>query len=280
MDFASPEDESAGMRGFVSLVTMLGVLLVGSGCGGGDSAAEPGDAARSAAPVDAVRLPQTSSGSSGSARPSALRTPAGFRMRRVGEAGVQIALPRGWIALARRDAVFPGVAQTLLRVDGGIRPALAALSFPDSPMKLLVLAPSRGGRGFPATVSLVVSGATGAPTAFAEWAPGVERSLVATARPHRGKVASRRVRLAVGAGLRSEFEQRKSGRRIAVVQYTALAGGQTYIVRLTTTPGRLASVVRDFDRLAPTLASLAGTTAAQPSAPSSGPATPGLSPAA
>lgn len=281
MDFGTRVAESARMRGFVSLAAVLGALLVASGCGGGP-AAEPDEGSRAAAPGDrASRLPQphvrkrASAARSTAPTPSPVRVPTGFRTRRLGEDGVQISLPRRWTALARRDAIFPGVAQTLLRVDAGIRSELAALTFPDSPMKLLVLAPSHGA-GFPATVSVVVSAAEGAPASVAEWEDDVRRSLVATARPVGGEIASRRVLLGVGAGVRMAYEQRKNGRRIAVVQYTSLAGGYAYLVRLTTTPRLLPSVVRDFDALAPTLSALAGSA----SAPAGRSAGRGLAPAA
>jgi hypothetical protein len=60
------------------------------------------------------------------------------------------------------------------------------------------------------------------------------------------------------------FEQQRAGRRVAVIQYAAVADGQAFLVRLTTTPRLLRTVVRDFDALAVTLGALTGSSPAAP----------------
>jgi hypothetical protein len=263
MDSASAQDEGADMGRLVPLATVV-VAFAAGGCGGSDGRLESDGAREAAAGSPSVPLHQLEVRTPAVIAPAeTARVPDGFRVRRLSDVGLQIALPRGWLALARRDAVFPGAAQTLLRVDGSLRASLAALSLPDSPMKLLVLAPVRGGK-FPATVSIVVSGVGRAPAAFSEWAPDVRRSLAASAKPVGGKVASRRVALAVGDGLRMAFEQHKAGRRFAVIQYAAMSGGQALLLRLTTTPRLLPTVIRDFDALVGTLAALPGSAPAAP----------------
>jgi hypothetical protein len=233
------------MRGVVAVVTILAALTA-AGCGGGDEAAVApvaGDAPdRFVEAIRPVRAPAV---------------PAGFRVRRVPEAGLQLAVPRGWVALGRRDAAFPGTAQTLIRIDRGVAGALAALMVPDSPLKLLVLVPGRSGKGFGGTVSLIVTPLREAPPSFDGWADATARVLVEGA-DVRGEVSTRRVRLPVGDAVRLAFERTRAGKPVAMVELAALAGDRMVLLALTTTPARARELTPRFDALASTLSLLGG----------------------
>jgi len=143
MDACCGTRDTPSMRGFVALaVTAAAVVL--AGCGG--------QAARESEPPDGREAAQSSD--------STVAVTDGFRLRRVPEAGLQLALPRGWIGLARRDAAFPGTMQTLSRIDRSVSGAIAMLAQPDSPLRLLALVPpAAAGQKFAGSVSLVVTAA-------------------------------------------------------------------------------------------------------------------------
>ena len=228
----------------------IAALLAGlaAGCGGSPeeapAALEPSvfvPAPRVARVVPAVHEPK-------------LQVPVGFRARRVPEAGAQVAVPAGWIALTRLDAVHPGAVQTLAGIDRRVVGPIGALGVPDSPLKLLVLAPVRDGR-FPATITLVVADA-GAPQPFGAWARRASAALLSRTQVH-GPVSSRHVRLHVGKALRLSYRRVSGGAPAATVAYLALGGGRVYYLALTSRrhePG----FTRAFDTLARSLTTMPG----------------------
>jgi hypothetical protein len=238
-----------------ALVSVLAVLLA-VGCGGEEAAVTPVAADAPERFVESIRPVR------------APAVPAGFRVRRVPEAGLQLAVPRGWIALGRRDAAFPGTAQTLTRIDRGAAGALAALLVPDSPLKLLAFVPLQRGGGFGGTVSLVVTPVDQPAPSFDGWAGHATRALLAGAGV-RGGVSTRRIRLPVGDAVRLAFERTRAGERVATIEVAALAGDRMVLLVLTTTPARARELAPHFDALAGTL-SLFGPAAAALS--SAGPA--------
>jgi len=143
------------MRRVSALAAVLAALgAAAAGCGGrGEAGPEP------ASPVRAVATPQAPPAEPRTIVPlPELVVPEGFRARRVPEAGAQVAVPLGWIALPRLDSLFPGTLQTLGGIDRRVVGPIAALGVPDSPLKLLVLGPVRRS-GFAATVTLMVADA-------------------------------------------------------------------------------------------------------------------------
>lgn len=204
------------------------IVVLAAGCGGAGH-----DGVRDAATgVVVASLPDPTPPTPRVVQPPVpkLRAPAGFRVRRVPDAGAQLVVPAGWIALTRMDAVFPGTIQTLGNVDPRVVGPLTALGVPDSPLKLLVLAPARAGR-FAATVTLVVTSSGDAP-AFPVWARQAKAALLARSQV-RGPVSSSLVRLPVGRSLRLAFHRTSAGERTASVAYLALGGGRVYYLALT-----------------------------------------------
>jgi hypothetical protein len=138
----------------------------------------------------AVRPPRTLA-------PTVSAVPAGYRVRRLTEAGFAVAFPAGWQLLQRRDAAWPGAAQTLARVDRTLAPYLAALVTPDSPLKLLGF-----DRSLPAAkVTVLVSH----DSFGARWARGALRT-VRTLPGVRG-LTHRRLRIGAGNALVLRYER-------------------------------------------------------------------------
>ena len=167
---------------------------------------------------------------------------------------MQFAVPRGWIALTRLDAIFPGTVQTLSGIDRRVIGPLAALGLPDSPLKALVLGPVRDGR-FSGLITLVVASA-GEPKPFGRWAREASAAVLARLQA-RGHVASRRLELPVGRGLRLAFRRTSRGIPVASVVYLALGGDKIYYLALTT-PRHDATLTGPFDTLAHSLSLLPG----------------------
>jgi hypothetical protein len=260
MDTSWLERDCSAMKRVVAVVTSLAALFA-VGCGGaGEVEVAPPVAGEA---PEAVAMEASAPAAPTSAAPAAQRPPAGFRLRRLPEAGLQLAVPRGWIALGRRDAVWPGAAQTLTRIDRGVAGAIAALGMRDSPLKLLALVPaeSKGGP-FHGTVSLVVSPVASAPRRYDDWARHATRALLAGSKPV-GRVDTHRVRLPVGDAVRLAYERTRGGARVATVQLAALAGDRMVLLVLTSTPERIGALARRFDALARTIARLGDTPPAQ-----------------
>ena len=247
MDAAAWARQHGRMGRVLALAAVLPALgALATGCGGRDEASpDPAPAARvaaaPAAPQVAVPLPE-------------LVVPEGFRARRVPDAGAQVAVPLGWIALTRLDSLFPGTMQTLGGIDRRVVGPIAALGVPDSPLKLLVLGPVRKS-GFAATVTLMVADA-GRPQPYGAWLREATGALIARSEV-RGQVRTRRVTLPVGQGVRMHFRRLSGGTPAASVVYLSRGGGKAYYLALTSRRHE-AELTRAFDTLARSLTLLPG----------------------
>jgi hypothetical protein len=182
------------------------------------------------------------------------RLPSAFRLRRLTESGIRIGVPRGWIALTRRDAASPGAAQTLARIDPGIKGPLVALAVPDSPLRLLVLAPSPRGR------SAALSASSSAPARPSR--PRTTRGR----RLQNGRCCAVRVRAGAcrcatcgcRAGRRcgSPSSERAAASVSPPCRSFAVTGGRMVLLQLAT--GRVRALGRTLDAMARTLAPLGG----------------------
>jgi hypothetical protein len=234
-----------------ALAAVLAALgAVAAGCGGRDEAA-PDAASRARAVV--VPAPARSAPRAIVPLP-ALVVPTGFRARRVPDAGAQVAVPLGWIALTRLDSLFPGTLQTLGGIDRRVVGPIAALGVPDSPLKLLVLGPVRKS-GFAATVTLMVADA-GRPQPYGAWVREATGALIARSQV-RGKVATSHVTLPVGKAVRMRFRRLSRGAPAASVVYLSRGGGKAYYLALTSRRHE-AGLTRAFDTLARSLTTLPG----------------------
>lgn len=124
-------------------------------------------------------------------QPTVSAVPAGYRLRRLTDAGFAVAFPAGWQLLQRRDAAWPGAAQTLTRVDRTLAPYLAALATPDSPLKLFGF-----DRRLPAARATVL---VSHQSFGAHWARGALRSVRAL--PGVQGLTHSRLRIAAGNAL-------------------------------------------------------------------------------
>ena len=250
MDAAARPRQSGHMRRVAPLAAVVAALgAVAAGCGGGQS--EPG----SSTPAGAVVAPPSASPEPPAAVPvPQLVVPDGFRARRVPDAGAQVAVPLGWIALTRLDSLFPGTLQTLGGIDRRVVGPIAALGVPDSPLKLLVLGPVRKD-GFAATVTLMVADA-GRPQPYGAWLREATGALIARSQV-RGEVTTSHVTLPVGKGVRMRFLRLSGGAPAASVVYLSRGGGKAYYLALTSRRHE-AGLTRAFDTLARSLTTLPG----------------------
>ena len=130
-------------------------------------------------------------------RPTVSAVPAGYRVRRLTDAGFAVAFPAGWQLLQRRDAAWPGAAQTLAHVDRTLAPYLAALVTPDSPLKLFGF-----DRSLPAARATVL---VSHDSFGARWALGALRAVRAL--PGVQGLTHRRLRIAAGNALVLRYER-------------------------------------------------------------------------
>jgi hypothetical protein len=242
--------------GRVAPAAALAALLAATaaGCGGEAREAVPADPA----PPRASAAPALPAPEALEVAEPELVVPRGFRARRAPDGGVQFAVPRGWIALTRLDAIFPGTVETLGGIDRRVVGPLAALGLPDSPLKALVLGPVRGGR-FSGLVTLVVA-AAGEPKPYERWLRDATAAVLARLQAQ-GHVASSRLELPVGKGVRLSFRRTSRGTPVSSVVYLALGGEQVYYLVLTTARPD-ASLAGPFDVLARSLTLLPGATPA------------------
>jgi hypothetical protein len=212
-------------------------------------------AALVAAAVTAAGCGSAASPTSAPALPTPVRAPAahasddvpvGFRLHRSAEGGVQLALPRGWLALAGQDARYPGVIQTLTQTHHAFLPYLMSLASPGSPLKLFAWDPASS-RAHPSIVSVQLL-SSAAPGSYARWSGKALRSL-GTLHSLRGALQSRRTDLPAGPALRVEFA-RSDGDRILL--YVVASGGGLWAVTFAAPPHAAGRAT--WDRAASTLA--------------------------
>lgn len=222
---------------------LLAVLAL-AGCGGSRAAGEPAPPR----PPDRSAQAQALLEAAFEPRPRArARVAEGFRVRRVGEARLSLALPRGWMSVTRLDAVHPGASQTLARAYPRLAPFLAGLLLPESPLVLLGF--ERGGTD--ATISVLVSPVRGG-MAYADWARAVERQVRALP-TFRAPLRARRVALAAGDAVRLSYLRRTGGRTLATLHYVVVRGERAYAI-VYAVPARDAARYRAlFDASARTL---------------------------
>jgi hypothetical protein len=239
------------MRRVTALAAVLAALGgVAAGCAGRDETAPD-----STPPVRAALAPAPAAPAPRVLVPlPELVVPAGFRARRVPDAGAQVAVPLGWIALTRLDSLFPGTVQTLGGIDRRVVGPIAALGVPDSPLKLLVLGPVRKG-GFAATVTLMVADA-GRPQPYGAWLREATGALIARSQV-RGAVTTSHVTLPVGKAVRMRFRRLSRGTPAASVVYLSRGGGKVYYLALTSRRHE-SGLTRAFDTLARSLTILPG----------------------
>jgi hypothetical protein len=200
----------------------------------------------SAAPRQAV---------SASAAPAVTRrpVPGGFRRRSVPEARLEIAVPPRWTVLTRRDATFPGVIETLTRVDGSLRTSLVGLTVPDSPLKLFGF--DRRSVGRTVTFSLLLGEAAPA-GGFARWSVTVRRDIERLS-TLRGTVRAGRVMLPAGEALRLEYRRllAPAGRAsvVSTVQYVLVLDGRLVTLVFVAPPTQLRAYAPTFRAAAHTL---------------------------
>jgi len=239
------------MRRLSPLAAVLAALgAAATGCGGGGQSEPDSSASAPAVVVPAPAPPEPRA----VVPVPALVVPDGFRARRVPDAGTQLAVPLGWIALTRLDSLFPGTVQTLGGIDRRVVGPIAALGMPDSPLKLLVLGPVRKD-GFAATVTLIVADA-GRPQPYGAWLREATGALIARSQV-RGEVTTSHVTLPVGRGVRMRFRRLSGGAPAASVVYLSRGGGRAYYLALTSRRHER-GLTRAFDTLALSLTMLPG----------------------
>lgn len=219
-------------RRLLPLVLLL--PLLGASCGGGS----------------AVRVQPLHEDELAAVRHVAVRhvaVPDGYRRHAVREAGISVALPIGWQVLGQHDASFPGALQNLTRLHADFFRPIAALSSPDSPLKLFGF--ERGFWHGHATTMMVSQATYRRPGAYSRWAPRIVSAL-ARAQGRRGPVAAQRVDLPAGPALRAAYQTRTGD---TVVAYVVAGGNGLWALTFRTPTAHAGSAARGFARTATTL---------------------------
>jgi len=215
-----------------ALVAVAAAALA-AGCGGGRKAPPPEPVTAPLRPYEAQAAEQFLAEQLAPVRRTAAVVPAGYRVRRLTDAGFAVAFPPDWQVLQHRDAVWPGVIPTLAHVNRGLAPYLAALVTPDSPLKLFGF-DRRTMHGVATTATVIVSRQRHG-AAYADWSPAVLEEL----RGLRGVGAVEGRHLTIPAGDAMLVQYRRGS--IGTLQLFAVRGDS--IVTLTLT-ARAASVRR------------------------------------
>jgi hypothetical protein len=223
-----------------------------TGCAGAEQAASPAPQPEPAA-VDRTGAAQAFVAASLAGRSPArdAAVPRGFRLRESRSDNVALAFPRGWQALTSSDARFPGTMQMFGQLNRGLASAVAALSVPDGPLKLLGFDP-RTLHGLATTASVMIVSVN--PDAlYAGWSDEVlrqTRRLPSTD----GRIRARKFDHPLGAALRLDYFRRYGhGRRIATLQFFVNRGETGYIVTYATHPKLMKHYAAQFAASARTL---------------------------
>jgi hypothetical protein len=239
---------SQQMRRVPAVVALLVVLPL-AGCAGAERAASPEP---EPAAVDRTAAAQAFVASSLGKRPNhQAAVPRGFRLRESHSDNVALAFPSGWQALTANDARFPGVMQMFGRLKRGLASAVAALSMPDGPLKLLGFDP-RTLDGLPTTASvMIVSVNPDAP--YRSWSDEIVRQTRRLPSTD-GRIRASKVDHPLGATLRLDYFRRYGqGSRIATVQFFVNRGETGYIVTFATHPKLMKRYAAQFATSARTL---------------------------
>jgi len=192
-------------------ILAMGLVLVVSGCGGKD-------AQRSATQAAAPSMP------------------AGFAVRHVPDHGFSIALPKQWESLDAREALNSDAMKRFRKVNPALGSQVEALTLPDSPIKLIALAPNKQG-GFLTNLNVLVTELP-ADVSYDEWSSSevAEIEKVPTVTGLRKEETQLSTGRALHVTYRAAFN-RPNGRFVALVhQYLVKDDGSLYVLTYTTTP--------------------------------------------
>jgi hypothetical protein len=166
-----------------------------------------------------------------------VETPAGFTTRSVEKPAFSIALPRSWRsfdAQSRRDA------QAVAGRSAAMRAELELLSRPDTPIKLIGIAPSP--RGTFVTNMNVLQTQVPSELDFEDIAKNEARQIKAAAKVK--AIRQDETRVPAGRALRLRYRARSGA---VIHQYFVRHGDFLYILTYTTSPARLARYAKIFD---------------------------------
>jgi hypothetical protein len=227
-------------------------MLVLAGCAAADEASPPEEELQATAVDRSAAAQAYIAASLSDERPAeAMPVPQGFRLRQSRSDNVALAFPPRWQALTARDARFPGVMPMFGRVNRGLAAAIAGLSLPDGPVKLLGFDP-RTLDGLATTASvMVVSVNPDAP--YAIWSRGVLRQTRRLPSVQ-GRVRAKKIEHPLGAALRLEYVRRYGdGPSIATLQFFVNSGETGYVVTYATRPKLMKRYAGQFAASARTL---------------------------
>jgi hypothetical protein len=143
-------------------------------------------------------------------------------------------IPRGWSALGRADAVFPGVIETLGRVDHSLVPPLVGLTMAESPLKLFAFDSHHRSSASPATIQVFVDDR--APSSIERLTRGV-RATAARVTGRRGPLVVRQFDLPTGRAVRAVYRRSvagEAGRSVVwTMQVVVPLAGRTYALVFT-----------------------------------------------
>ena len=230
MDFGPERRDTSQMRRSL-LLAATSFVLAGCGAATTDEAAPPLQPAGVESRAAAERY--LANALTQRKPPAAAPVPAGFRLRTMADAGIELALPPRWAALRPHDARRPGALRLMGGLSAELGTAVAALAFPDSPLQLVAFDP-RFERGF-ATTASVLQAQIKPDVPYETWSS----QIVAHVRELpslRGTVSARTVDLPFGKALRLESAKRSGTKLVATVQYVVVSGERQTIVTLTTLP--------------------------------------------
>ncbi|MFL6030470.1 MAG: hypothetical protein ACJ74D_10615 [Gaiellaceae bacterium] len=171
-----------------------------------------------------------------------VETPAGFTTRSVQKPAFSIALPRSWRsydAQSRRDA------QAVAGRSAAMRAELELLSRPDTPIKLIGIAPSP--RGTFVTNMNVLETQVPSELGFDDLAKNEARQIKAAAKVK--AIRQDETRVPAGRTLRLRYRARSGA---VLHQYFVRHGDFLYILTYTTSPAGLARYAKIFDMSAHT----------------------------
>jgi hypothetical protein len=230
MDFGPERRDTSRMRRSL-LLAATALALAGCGAATADEAAPPAQPA--GAEIRAAAERYLAEALAPREPVPVAPVPTGFRLRKMSEAGIALALPPRWAALRPQDARQPGTRRLMGGLSAELGPVVAALAFPDSPLKLVAFDP-RFERGF-ATTASVLQAQVKPDVPYETWSSQVVAHVRDLPSLH-GAVSAKTVGLPFGKALRLEYAKRSGNRLVATVQYVVVSGERQTIVTLTTLP--------------------------------------------
>jgi hypothetical protein len=211
------------MRRAAVLVLLLATLVVG--CGGSK---QPG----AAADVET--------------KPAGSLAPAGFSLRVVKGQRFSIALPKDWTSLDAHEALNSAAMKRFRKANPQLGGQMEALTQPNSPIKLLAIAPGPKG-GFLTNLNVLVSHIPAA-VPFETWSAAEVADIqnVPTVKGLKHDEITLQPGRAVHVTYRAAFN-RPSGPFVAVVhQYLVKSGPTLYVLTYTTQPSLERGLTKTF----------------------------------